>query len=287
LGSLTLGFAATVAMVRGVAFQDTAGEAVRAGDAAWQERRFDAARLAYRRALDLDSVGSSRAVFRMAVLYSWDGHLREALPLFARYTRLEPRDEEGRVALARAYAWDGQTITAVAIYDSILGRDRTYRDAALGAAQALAWAGRFRESIARYDAWLAGNRGDVDAALTRARTLAWAGKLSESEREYRRLAEGGDRPEAQKGAALVAAWRGDLFRSEAMWRAIVARYPKDTEAWVGLGQVLRWSGRPEEARDALARATALDPDNADARSQRRWVSADLAAALSGRPPGPA
>ena len=82
----------------------------------------------------MDSVGSSRAVFRLATLHAWNGQLAQAIALYQRYAVLEPRDDEGRVALARAFAWNGETRPAVAIYDSILGRDRTYRDAALGAA---------------------------------------------------------------------------------------------------------------------------------------------------------
>lgn len=276
----TLALALGLSQVRTVAAQESFAELVEAGDLAWRQKQFPAARSAYQKAMELDSVGSSRAVYRVAVLHSWDGDLVRAIPLFALYARLEPRDEEGRIALAKAYAWQGTTATAVAIYDSILGRDRTYRDAALGAAQALAWAGRFDDAIGRYSRWIADNGQDAEAALGRARTMAWAGRLKAAEREYHRLSEGGERLEANKGAALVAAWRGDLFRSEGMWRSITTRYPKDAEAWVGLAQVLRWSGRPEDARHALDRALLVDPENADAREQRRWVNADLAPAVT-------
>jgi tetratricopeptide (TPR) repeat protein len=267
---------------RSLAAQATHLEALRAGDSAWQAGRFDLARVAYREAVDVDSIGSSRAVYRLAVLYSWDGDLVRALPLFTRYTRLEPRDEEGRLGLARAYAWAGQTAPALALYDSVLGRDRGYRDAALGAAQTLAWAGRYDESLARYQHWLQQHQGDSEAALARARTLAWAGRLAAAEREYQRLAVGGAGPAAVRGAALAAAWRGDLFRSESMWREVIARDPDDVDAWVGLAQVLRWSGRSAEAKDALDRALALKPDHSEARAERRWVRADLAAAVSPR-----
>lgn len=277
-GLLVVGYLLAAALVPAgtAAAQDAFQEAVRAGNTAWTGRNFPVAQAAYLRALSLDSVGSSQVVYRAAVLYSWDGDLLRAIPLFSRYTRLEPRDDEGRIALAKAYAWHGETAVAVAVYDSILGRDRTYRDAALGAAQTLAWAGRFAEAIGRYERWIEENGKDVEASLARARTMAWAGHLKQSEREYQRLSEGGERLEASKGAALVAGWRGDLFRSEGMWRGITARFPLDAEAWVGLAQVLRWSGRPEDARDALVKAVASDPDNADARNQRRWVAADLA-----------
>ncbi|MGE0441694.1 MAG: tetratricopeptide repeat protein [Gemmatimonadales bacterium] len=253
--------------------------AVAEGDAAWKSGRFPDAKAAYQAALAIDSMGSSRAVYRLAVLRSWDGDLTRAIPLFQRYTVLEPRDEEGRIALAKAFAWNGETALSVAVYDSILGRDRTYRDAALGAALALAWAGRFEEAVARYDRWLAENARDVEAELARARTLAWSGKLGRAEATYAEIAARGERLEADKGVALVAAWRGDLLRSESLWRRVTERAPKDAEAWVGLAQVLRWSGRPEDARDALQRALAADPENTDAAEQLRWVRADLAPAV--------
>jgi hypothetical protein len=41
--------------------------------------------------------------------------------------------------------------------------------------------------------------------------------------------------------------------------------------------VLRWTGRPALARDALHAALAAEPGDGDARSQLRWVGAELAA----------
>ncbi len=251
-------------------------EIVRAGDAAWREGRFPDARARYLEALAFDSAGSSRAVFRLATLHAWNGQLTQAIPLYQRYGILEPGDEEGRIALAKALAWNGETARAIAIYDSILSRDKTYRDAALGAAQTLAWAGSFRPALARYDRWLVDQPKDVEAELSRARTLAWAGKLGEAERAYQAISTRGERLEADKGVAVVAAWRGDLVRSERLWRRIAATVTKDPEVWVGLAQVLRWSGRPRGARDALNKALAADPKNADAGQQLRWVRADLA-----------
>jgi tetratricopeptide (TPR) repeat protein len=263
-----------------VGAQEPVAALIRAGDSAWAAGRFPDAKAAYAEALGLDSIASSRSVYRLAVLASWDGELPRAIGLFARYIRMEPQDEEGRIALAKAYAWAGQTGNAVLVYDSILGRDRTYRDAALGAAQALAWAGRFTEALGRYDRWIADNGKDVEAALARARTLAWAGRLREAEAAYDVIVADGEVLEGSKGVALIAAWRGDLFRSEALWRTLVRDYPKDPEPWVGLAQVLRWSGRAEEAGEAIDRALVVAPAHADARSQRRWIAADLAPAVA-------
>ncbi|HEU5218114.1 MAG TPA: tetratricopeptide repeat protein, partial [Gemmatimonadales bacterium] len=237
--------------------------AIRSGDSAWTAGRYPVAREAYARVLALDSVKSSRSVYRLAVLHTWDGDLKGSLPLFALYIRLEPRDEEGRLALARAYAWKGNTAAAVAIFDSILSRDHTYRDAALGGALALVWAGKYDAALARYDKWLIQNPRDIEAGLARARSLAWAGRLTQSERAYTALGKGGENLETQKGIAMVAAWRGDLGRSERIWRRLSAQAPMDAEVWVGLAQVQRWAGRSEDAKTALERALAANPSNAD------------------------
>lgn len=256
------------------------GAAVRTGDSAWTGGSYTVARDAYTRVLALDSTASSRSVYRLAVMRTWDGDLHGALPLFSLYVRLEPRDEEGRIALAKALAWNGNTVSAVAIYDSILSRDRTYRDAALGAARALTYSGKLSESLARYDAWLKDNPRDIEAGLARARTLAWKGKLKESERAYAALGTGGEHLEAEKGVALVAAWRGDLGRSERLWKRLAAKAPKDAEIWTGLAQIQRWSGRSEDARASLRRALATDPGSADAREQMRWVRAELGTVMT-------
>jgi len=274
LGALALPLAAAAA-AQGRQDRPALDAMVRQGDSAWTAGRFPTARDAYERALAIDSLGSSRSVYRLAVLHTWDGALRRAIPLFALYVRLEPGDEEGRIALAKAHAWNGQTATAVAIYDSVLSREVNYRDAAFGAALAQAWGGQFAHALARYDTWLLANPKDIEARLARARTLAWAGRLSQSEQAYAAIGADGEHLEADKGVALVAAWRGNLGRSERLWRGLTAKAPKDAENWVGLAQVLRWSGRAEEARSALRKALATDPANADAREQMRWVRADL------------
>ena len=125
-----------------------------------------------------------------------------------------------------------------------------------------------------YERWVEAHPRDAEAAELLARTLSWAGRLDEAERLYQVLALGGS-PAAERGLAQLAAWRGDLPQSERRWRAIVVKRPDDAEAWVGLAQVLRWTGRPREARTALKRALAADASNGDAAEQLKWVEAAI------------
>ncbi|MEO7966101.1 MAG: hypothetical protein ABIT38_19535 [Gemmatimonadaceae bacterium] len=277
---ITLGLALS-AFLRPIetAAQQTFGDAIRIGDSAWVARRYVPAKSAYLRAVSLDSAGSTQAIFRLGILRSWDGELQEAIALFGRYVRLEPRDEEGRIALARTYAWAGETNNSVAVYDSILSRDATYRDAALGAAQALAWGGKLREALVRYDRWTEFHPRDTEASLARARALAWAGRLGDAGRAYAQIAADGDSLEGRKGSALIAAWKGDLFSSEDQWSRLAHDYPNDGRVWLGLAQVLRWSGRAQEAHDALAHSLVVAPDDADVRVEARWIRGALAPAV--------
>jgi tetratricopeptide (TPR) repeat protein len=245
------------------------------GDSAWTAERHDAAFVAYDSVVRADSAFSSRAVYRLGTLRSWRNELREAIQLHQLYVRLEPRDLEGRVGLARVYAWASRFDASIATYDTVLAREADYRDAAFGRATALAWSGKLAESIAAYDAWLRTHPTDSEAELGRARVLSWAGRLDEALAVYEKVAKTGNAAEAEKGIARVTGWRGDLEGSERLWRAAAAKYPRDPETWVGLGQVLRWMGRPFAARDALEKALEIKPSYDDARSQLQWVRAEI------------
>src|SRR3989442_12694550 len=91
-----------------------ADEAFRRGD-------YRAARAGYERVLAGDSL-NGRALYRLAILDSWDGKLTRALARVARLRRLEPKDEDIQVSQAHVLAWTGDTRSSEALYDSVLAR---------------------------------------------------------------------------------------------------------------------------------------------------------------------
>jgi tetratricopeptide (TPR) repeat protein len=221
-----------------------------------------------------DSSPASIAVFRLATLRSWDNQFDEAIGLYRRYIVMEPRDAEGRLALARVLGWQGQYASAIAIYDTLIANKQRSRDAVIGRAQTLAWAGQLSESLAAYKAWLSENPNDRDASIEYARALAWNGQFDEAESIYNRLAVTGNAA-ARKGLARVIGWRGELDRSEQTWRKVLETDPRDPEALTGLAQVLSWQGRQTDAESALQAALRANPTYGDARTLLRWVQADL------------
>lgn len=250
------------------------------GDDAWKASRYEDAYASYDTVVRADSGVASRAVYRLGVLKSWRNDLKDAIQLHRLYVRLEPGDLEGMVGLARVYSWASRFETAIATYDSVLAREADYRDAAFGRATALAWWGKLDQSIAAYEAWIGTHPTDTDAKLERARVLSWAGRLDEALAVYQEAAKGGNPAEAEKGIARVTGWRGDLQESERLWLITTEKYPRDPDAWVGLGQVRRWLGRPFAAREALEQALKIRPSYEDAHSQLQWVRAEIGKAVA-------
>lgn len=218
-----------------------------AGDAAWTRGARDSAYALYRSAVRRDSAAAAAALVRLATMETERRRFDPAAALLRAYLRVEPGDEDARVALARVLAWSGRYEESIVLYDSVLAHDSTQHDAALGRALALSWAKRF-------------DRAEHAFASVLARQAS---------------------PDAERGLARIATWRGDLADGERRWRSLTMRFPADIENWMGLAQVQRAAGRPMAADSALRRALALDPSSADARDQLYSVRA--ASSLAAEP----
>ena len=93
---------AAVVLARPAAAQlPEAEDAFRRGD-------YHAARAGYEAVLRQDST-NVRALYRLAILDSWDGKLQRSLDRFIRLRRLEPIDADIMVAHARVLAWAGRS----------------------------------------------------------------------------------------------------------------------------------------------------------------------------------
>ena len=243
-------------------------------DSAYQAGAYPLATELYAGIVRHEADPASIAIFRLATLRSWDNQLDEADSLYKRYIAKEPRDAEGRIALARTLAWGGHYEAAIATYDSLIATNQRTRDATMGRAQTLAWSGRLNDALAAYKAWVPGHPNDREAAMDYARALAWNGQLDEAEKMYTQLSRTGN-ANATKGLARVIGWRGELDRSEQTWRRVLETDPNDPEALTGLAQVLSWQGRQTDAETALQAALRANPSYGDARTLLRWVQADL------------
>lgn len=106
----------------------------------------------------------------------------------------------------------------------------------------LATSGQKALAIQRYTALLAAHPGNGDLLLARGRTYAWDGQYTKAE--------------------------SDL-------RTVVQHSPDYADAWSALGDMYRWSGRPQPALDAYAHWVALAPHDPAALIARGRAERDM------------
>jgi tetratricopeptide (TPR) repeat protein len=229
-------------------------------DAAFQRGDYRTARAGYERVLATDSL-NVRALYRLAILDSWDGQLSRSLQRFTRLRRLEPRDGDIMVSQAQVLAWAGRTRASEALYDSVLRISPGRADALAGRARAVAWSGDLDRAESLWRAALAQHPDSPELLIGLAQTLYWKGQPALAEayaararavapadriaRDVERLVRAALRPEvatsvdgaadsdendfvAQEGtltASLGGDLRGTLY---AGWRYAIWRYAPDS-----------------------------------------------------------
>ena len=151
----------------------------RAADSLWAAGEYAAAGVEYQRALH-DNPGWVRALYRLAILASWDGRLDSAHALLADARELEPDEIAVRAYQAKMYAWQGLYRAAVLRYDSLLDDNGVYREARFGRAQAYAWWGRHEDAEREFRALVAYDPDDAEALVALAQLRQWQGRPDEA-----------------------------------------------------------------------------------------------------------
>ncbi|HYK10111.1 MAG TPA: tetratricopeptide repeat protein [Gemmatimonadales bacterium] len=190
-----------------------AGQILRA-DSAFVAGDFARARSLYQQVLDADSL-NERALWRLALLDSWDGQLDRSLQRFARARQLDPSNADLMVAQARVLSWAGHTGDAVALYDTTLVRDSSRVDALAGRAQSVAWAGDLDRAEGLWRSALAGHPDDATLLVGLAQTLYWKGEpgLARAYVDRARAVAPGDAAARDLEKILRAAVRPDFGTS--------------------------------------------------------------------------
>jgi len=146
-----------------------------AADQAFQRGDYFGARAGYERVLATDS-SNERALYRLAILDSWDGKLVRSLARFIRLRRIDPRDPDIMVSHAQVLAWAGKTAASEALYDSVLLRFPDRANALAGRARAIAWGGDLDRAEGLWRKALERHPDDPELLVGLAQTLYWKGQ---------------------------------------------------------------------------------------------------------------
>ncbi len=144
-------------------------------DSAFNRGDYKAARADYQRVLAADS-NNVPALYRVAILDSWDGKLVRSLRRLARLRLLAPDDGDIMVSQAQVLAWAGRSRASEALYDSVLVRWPTRTDALAGRARSVAWGGNLDRAEKLWRDALAAHPDDPELLIGLAQTLYWKGE---------------------------------------------------------------------------------------------------------------
>ena len=119
--------------------------------------------------------------------------------------------------------------------------------------------------LSSYDRYLSGQVPPYSEHINLARRLAHASYWPEAITVYTDILaiHTGD-PDARLGRGLVLSWQGEYPAAEADLVPVTSEYPAYTDAWMALGNLYLWWGRPSEAVDAYSQLVDLSPDQAAA-----------------------
>jgi tetratricopeptide (TPR) repeat protein len=181
---------------------------------AFKGGRLAEARAAYEQVLATDSL-NLRALYRLAILDSWDGQFDRALARFVRLRRLEPQDPDFMVAHARVLSWAKRTPEALALYDTVLARSPGRADALAGRARVVAWSGDLGRAERLWREALALHPDDAELLIGLAQTLYWNDQpaLARVLTARARVLAPGDPTAQDLERALRAALRPDIETS--------------------------------------------------------------------------
>ncbi|MGE5759212.1 MAG: tetratricopeptide repeat protein [Gemmatimonadota bacterium] len=183
-----------------------------AAENAFDRGDYRLARQLYDSILKTDSL-NPRALYRLAVLDSWDGKLDLALGRFVKLRRVQPADPAIMAEHAKVLSWARLFRWSAALYDSVLALAPDRLDAQVGRARAVAWDGDLVRAERLWREALKRHPDDPDILIGLAQTLSWEGQtfLAEGFATRARQLAPNDQTARELFARLRAANRGPVF----------------------------------------------------------------------------
>lgn len=198
----------------------------------------------------------------LALLYNATGAHGRAMELLAPFAEGE-RSALLHRALANAHRGLGETAQAIAQYRAALDRDPDDTAARLGLGLALTEAEDAEGAIAALAPLNEADPFDAQTARALARAHAAAGNVAAglAVLDAAMPSDGPAAPQLLTEAAGMHMTEGDVAAAEARWRTLRAQHPRAVAGHLGLGNLLGFQRRYDEAAEVLAEGLVLAPDH--------------------------
>lgn len=185
-----------------------------------------------------------------------------------------------RLALALALVKAGHLEEARIYLREVLSEQRSSGPANLGMAEVDAQEGNIDEAVVFYNRAIDGTwppssakASQFQARMELVNALAKAGRTPQAAAELLSIAAAGEYPdaEAEKQVGRMLIEFSLPKAAMAVYRDVVRQYPRDVEAWDGLGDAALAARDDSQARQAYRTSLQIDPADGHARAQLRTL----------------
>lgn len=240
----------------------------------------------------------------LAYSYQRTARLEKAIDCFQKILSLQPEAYKIKTSLAQTYSWNKEYDRAIKIYEELLKLKQEDKSQEYQIKELLSEAYKINKNYERarglYKEVLKKNRGNIKARVALADILSWLKEYDDSISEYEKaLAIKPDDLEIKEKLAKVYTWKKDYQKAEDLYKDILKENPQNLDAHASLSQILIWSkryteaigyiklalskkedlklrflygqallfsGRSQEAQEALKDVIAQDPENIEAKT---------------------
>ena len=211
------------------------------------------------------------AHYHAAVALRERGLYQEALKELALAERLGEDPQLVRQTIAELLMISGETAAAVDLYRSLLQQEENSPKLWNELGVCLHRQGRVAAAEECYRRALMIDRSYVLASNNLGVGQVDQGEMARASGYFDMAVDGSHAADALCNAGLLALRRGDRPEALRAYRAALARDADSGAAWVGVGSVLSDTNQLDDARQALARAIELRPNDAEPRYHLAFV----------------
>jgi tetratricopeptide (TPR) repeat protein len=182
--------------------------------------------------------------------------------------RADPKDDLVALALAEASLWKKDYKTALAVVGHLQAPESA--DALRVRGMIFEQAGRLPDALALYERAIPKLKQPWGTLERKGQVLSWLKRFDDARSTYQKVVESsaastGIRRRCRVHIAELTAWQKDFTGALAQLGELLKEEPRQVEALLLQGQILEWSGRYPEAKQAYSRILAIDPNHRESR----------------------